>query len=178
MSLRSNNAQRRSSYRLSRQGFSPIPNDSGAANMQQAGDATIDIPMSDMNNGEGRQNSTTPFASNAAGTGFTKEAAAEREHGHTFAGRRIKKTKSREQAGKIGYDGEEDTLNKMGKIYSKITGFSTLTRYLVYVTPLALCIAIPIIVGATSAQGAKLGGVRIVWFFTWIEIGASRFPPS
>lgn len=31
-------------------------------------------------------------------------------------------------------------------------------------------IAIPIIVGATAAKDAKIGSVRIVWFFTWVEI--------
>ncbi|KAH0085288.1 hypothetical protein KCU96_g10390, partial [Aureobasidium melanogenum] len=70
----------------------------------------------------------------------------------------------------VGYDGEEDTLNRMGRIYNKILNFSIVTRYFVYVSPLALCIAVPIIVGATAAQNAKIGGVPIVWFFTWIEI--------
>lgn len=71
----------------------------------------------------------------------------------------------------VGYDGEEDTLNRMGRIYNKILNFSIVTRYFVYVSPLALCIAVPIIVGATAAPHAKIGGVPIVWFFTWIEIG-------
>lgn len=73
----------------------------------------------------------------------------------------------------VGYDGEEDTLNRMGRIYNKILNFSIITRYFVYVSPLALCIAIPIIIGATSAPHAKIGGVPIVWFFTWVEIGKS-----
>lgn len=71
----------------------------------------------------------------------------------------------------VGYDGEEDTLNRMGRIYNKILNFSIVTRYFVYVSPLALCIAVPIIVGATAAPNAKIGGVPIVWFFTWIEVG-------
>ena len=71
----------------------------------------------------------------------------------------------------VGYDGEEDTLNRMGRIYNKILNFSIITRYFVYVSPLALCIAVPIIVGATAAPNAKIGGVPIVWFFTWVEVG-------
>ena len=47
---------------------------------------------------------------------------------------------------------------------------SIVTRYFVYVLPLALIIAVPVIVGATVAKDAELGGVRIVWFFTWVEI--------
>ncbi|KAF1812813.1 hypothetical protein P152DRAFT_396145 [Eremomyces bilateralis CBS 781.70] len=65
---------------------------------------------------------------------------------------------------------ETDRITRMGRIYYKILNFSIVTRYFIYVLPLALAIAIPIIVGATAAKKAKLGGVRIVWFFTWIEI--------
>lgn len=60
---------------------------------------------------------------------------------------------------------------------------SLVTRYFIYVLPLALCIAIPIIISATaeapppddpdggsSAYNANIGGVRLVWFFSWVEI--------
>lgn len=57
----------------------------------------------------------------------------------------------------------------MGIIYDKILKFSVVTRYFLYVLPLATIIAIPIIIGATAAQHATLGGVRIVWFFSWVE---------
>lgn len=65
---------------------------------------------------------------------------------------------------------EDGTLTRMGKFYNAILNFSVITRYFIYVSPLALLIAIPIIVGATVAQTAEIGGVRIVWFFTWVEI--------
>ena len=50
-----------------------------------------------------------------------------------------------------------------------------MTRYLIYVAPLALCIAVPIIVSSTApedsaAHRANIGGVRLVWFFSWVEI--------
>ncbi|KAF3916318.1 hypothetical protein ABW21_db0203931 [Orbilia brochopaga] len=67
-------------------------------------------------------------------------------------------------------DGEEDTLTKLGQIYEKILNFSFITRWLIYIAPLALCLAIPIIVGATAALNARIGGVRLVWFFAWLEI--------
>lgn len=72
--------------------------------------------------------------------------------------------------GRVGYDGEMDTINTVGKLYNRILEFSVVTRYLVYVAPLALCIAVPIVVGATIGPHAEIGRVRIVWFFTWIEI--------
>ena len=65
---------------------------------------------------------------------------------------------------------EEGTLNAVGRFYKKVYNFSVITRYFTYVAPLALCIAIPIIIGATAAPDAKIGGVRIVWFFAWVEV--------
>lgn len=69
-----------------------------------------------------------------------------------------------------GQDGEEEILTQMGKIYEKILNFSVVTRYFLYVLPLALMIALPIIIGATAARKSRIGGIRIVWFFSWIEI--------
>jgi hypothetical protein len=68
---------------------------------------------------------------------------------------------------------EEGALTTMGKIYNKILNFSLITRYFLYILPLGIAIAIPIIIGATTAPNARIGGVRIVWFFTWVEIGTS-----
>ncbi|KAH0383711.1 hypothetical protein E4T52_03512 [Aureobasidium sp. EXF-3400] len=152
MSLRRTN-----SHRLSRQGFSPIPN----YNMNN-GDATIDIPLQEVHSTAQRNDSNTPLAAN--GLGLTKTSS--RQPPRNIAGRRARRTGD----SSVGYDGEEDTLNRMGRIYNKILNFSIVTRYFVYVTPLALCIAVPIIVGATAAPNAKIGDVPIVWFFTWIEI--------
>lgn len=153
---------RKPSQRISRQGFSPIPNDHSFTHM---GDATIDIPMSEMQGGQ-------TFANGNNGLLMNNNNNAGREESQMFGGRRIKK--NGEATTKEGYYGEADRLNKIGRIYKKITEFSLLTRYLVYITPIALCIAVPIVVGATSAQTAAIGGVRIVWFFTWIEIGECR----
>lgn len=64
----------------------------------------------------------------------------------------------------------EGTLNAAGRLYKRVYNSSVVIRYFIYVAPLALAIAIPIVVGATVAPGAKIGGVKIVWFFSWIEI--------
>lgn len=154
MSLRGSN-----SHRLSRQGFSPIPHE----NMNN-GDATIDIPLQEVHSTQHRSDSSTPFANQ--GDNLSKTTS--RQPPRTIGGRRARRAGNNES---VGYDGEEDTLNRMGRIYNKILNFSIITRYFVYVSPLALCIAIPIIVGVTAAPHAKIGGVPIVWFFTWIEIG-------
>ncbi|KAK8195051.1 Mechanosensitive ion channel-domain-containing protein [Phyllosticta capitalensis] len=84
-------------------------------------------------------------------------------------GRRLKHVHTDDGTARL-LDNEEDYVNRMGRIYYAILNFSIVTRYFLYVAPLAICIAIPIIVGATVAQNAKIGGVRLVWFFTWIEV--------
>jgi hypothetical protein len=51
-----------------------------------------------------------------------------------------------------------------------IVNFSPVTRYLVYVLPIAAILAVPIVITATAAPHAMIGGVRMVWFWSWIEI--------
>jgi hypothetical protein len=161
--------RRSNSQRLSRQGFSPLPHDNNMNN----GDATIDIPLQEVHSAAHRNDSNTPFAADSQGLGLTKTAS--RQPPRNIAGRRARRNNMDDT--QVGYDGEEDTLNRMGRIYNKILNFSIITRYFVYVSPLALCIAIPIIVGATAAPNAKIGGVPIVWFFTWVEVGRYRSRP-
>ncbi|KAK6001875.1 hypothetical protein QM012_002365 [Aureobasidium pullulans] len=127
------------------------------------GDATIDIPLQEVHSTAQRNDSNTPLAGN--GLGLTKTTS--RQPPRNIAGRRARRNMGDSS---VGYDGEEDTLNRMGRIYNKILNFSIITRYFVYVSPLALCIAIPIIVGATVGTHLQIGGVPIVWFFTWIEV--------
>ena len=146
------------SHRTSHRGFLPLreyTNPDMAAN-----DATIDIPLEAVTrNASARNNSAAPI---------NMESNEKVEHAQTIAGRRkMKNAESTnnmgEGTGHVGYDGEEDTITRVGKIYYKILNFSIITRYFIYVTPLALAIAVPIIVGATTAKETEIGGVRIVW---------------
>jgi hypothetical protein len=75
-----------------------------------------------------------------------------------------------------GFDappGEEPdgTMTKMGKLYKTILNFSVVTRYFIYVLPLAGLLAIPIALGLVAFPDVHIGGVRMVWFFTWVETG-------
>ncbi|KAL8913955.1 MAG: hypothetical protein Q9171_001340 [Xanthocarpia ochracea] len=134
-------------------------------------DATIDIPLTTVTSRTGARKMT-----GHSPTGYSRQESypeppnSEKEplRKRYPAGRR-RKVKGLER-GKMGDDGEEDTLTQMGKIYHKILNFSIVIRYFLYVLPLALLIAIPIIVGATASPMANIGGVRIVWFFSWVEI--------
>lgn len=141
--------------------------------MDNPNDATIDIPLAKVSSKTGVRRSDTytpprsqtrrPTYLQPQQTQFFNEKAGPPKR--PVAGRRHTETKG----GKKGGHGEEDTLTQMGVIYNKILKFSIVTRYFLYVLPLAILIAIPIIIGATAAQNAQLGGVRIVWIFSWLE---------
>ena len=137
--------------------------------MTNPNDATIDIPLTTVASQTGARKADN----NVQPPGYEMQSSPPKDDEKAglfhrrVAGRRKVAKKS---IGKQGEDGEEATLNQMGRLYDKILNFSIVTRYFVYVLPLALMIAIPIIIGATAAKGARIGGVRIVWFFTWIEI--------
>ena len=127
-------------------------------------DATIDIPLEPVqSNGGGlRSQSST----SALRTEETKTSSEKKSRSLWYPrGRRPKPENRIKPSGKVGYDGEEDTVNIMGKVYKRIRDFSTVTRYFFYVLPLASIIAIPIIIDATSPTHASVGGVRLLWFF-------------
>lgn len=154
--------------RFSREGFQQLPNTS-TQNMVNPNDATIDIPLTQVTTKTGaRKMDTSP-------TGYGSQSTTS-NHQHNekagyfpqpVAGRRKVAT---DDSTRRSADGEEEVLTQMGKIYNKILNFSIVTRYLVYVLPVALLFAIPIIIGATAAPKAEAGGVRIVWIFSWVEV--------
>lgn len=148
--------------------------DSLSAIMSRQG-ASMDIPLQAVvshSNTVGRTGSSTTARDDADLAPIIEKEKSGLFHRHTRGRRRIKKISSKGNGtGVKGDDGEEDTITMMGRVYDKFMNFSIVTRYFVYVAPLGLALAVPIIVGATAARRAKLGGVRIVWFFTWFEVG-------
>ncbi|KAK3944471.1 Mechanosensitive ion channel-domain-containing protein [Diplogelasinospora grovesii] len=70
---------------------------------------------------------------------------------------------------------EEFSLNAMGRLYNKVVSFSLVTRYLVYIIPVAFLLAIPLVVlpltGSMEKDRISLGGsTSLFWLFFWIEI--------
>ncbi|ORY74137.1 Mechanosensitive ion channel-domain-containing protein, partial [Protomyces lactucae-debilis] len=59
-------------------------------------------------------------------------------------------------------------VTRAGKLYQKIMSIGFITRWLLFMVPVAILLAIPIIVGAFNR--AEIAGVRILWFFLWIEV--------
>ena len=84
--------------------------------------------------------------------------------------RRVKKINSKPK--RVGTDGEEVSVNGLGRFYNKIVNFSVITRYLVYVLPVALLLAAPIIIYAVLDHKAIFAstGVKVTLFWLWIEI--------
>ena len=153
------------SHRASRDGFQQIPElDSTPARMINPNDATIDIPLTTVTtNDRGRRRAGTYQSAsgspNEKTTMFTPKVRGRR--------RKVRTDGTRNERNQD----EEDALTRMGVIYDRILNFSIVTRYFLYVLPLALTIAIPVVIGATVAKDATVTGpIRILWVFTWVEI--------
>ena len=159
-----------SQNRFSREGFQQLPNTS-SPNMNNPNDATIDIPLTTVqtNKSGGARKADRSLSNPQTGSQSTMENEKANYFKRHAAGRRKARTETTNR-GKDN-DGDGDTLTQMGQIYNKILEFSVVTRYFLFVLPLAIVIAMPIIIGATAAQEATIDGrIRIVWFFSWVEI--------
>jgi small-conductance mechanosensitive channel len=70
----------------------------------------------------------------------------------------------------VGYDGEKDSVNTLGKIYTKVRDFNVVTRNLIYILPFSIVLAIPLIIFATVAADARANGVRLLGLFIWLQV--------
>ena len=141
----------RSSLLGDRSGFQRIPEmhqtRSGGSGGSPDRDATIDIPL-------------TTVATNRSGQRKVDGLENNEKRGfHLRGGRR---RPARDLRGT-----EVEGVNTMGKIYNRVLDFSIITRYLLYILPVGIVLAVPIIVGAILASKPTIGGVRIVWIFAW-----------
>ncbi|KAF2761071.1 hypothetical protein EJ05DRAFT_251504 [Pseudovirgaria hyperparasitica] len=161
-------------FKQSRHGFQPLNDVPENSTMSRHNDGMMDIPLQTVvsHGSTGlRSNHTpkSPIGQSQQGTFYEKQEQDQDENGH--GGRRkLAKVDSKGRKIGTGADGEDDTLTRMGMIYTKILHFSVITRYLIYVLPVAAILAVPLVVGATAAPRAHIGGVRLVWFWTWIEV--------
>ncbi|KAK3298043.1 Mechanosensitive ion channel-domain-containing protein [Chaetomium fimeti] len=142
-------------------GFLPITGESTATEMQ-------DIPL-------------RTIKSNASSTGSRRVNTERMDEKHALfdkavggpAGRR----RIRNDLQRSGSSGssEDASLNALGRFYQKVVGFSAIMRYLVYIIPVALLLAVPIIVLPLTGDKDRIrlgSGQRHSLFllFLWIEI--------
>lgn len=66
--------------------------------------------------------------------------------------------------------GEDGALTKIGHLLFTIHEFSFITRYTLYVLPVAALLAIPLVLLDTVYSTARIGNVRTLGLFIWIEI--------
>jgi hypothetical protein len=149
-----------------RDGFHQLPPSRGTT-MATPSDHVEDIPLEKV-------------ASRASTTGNRKPASTAGNTAVNSSGDSLPKRprigRRKTNTGLGGFDaphGDEPdgALTKMGKLYNTILNFSVVTRYFIYVLPLAALLAIPIALGQTAFPGVQIGGVRMVWFFVWLEAG-------
>lgn len=65
---------------------------------------------------------------------------------------------------------EEDTFGLFGRLYERIGNLPILLRYAVYIIPVGVLIAIPIIVLGVIKQRVPVGPVRLIGLFIWLEL--------
>jgi hypothetical protein len=111
------------------------------------------------------------------------------------AGRRKKQPEKLSRSDTASSD--EFALNAMGRLYTKIIGFSVVTRYLVYVVPVALLLAVPLVVlpFVDPREEIRVGGfpqpllpgpsllrafiwVEVSWLSLWVGKSVAWFLPS
>jgi len=177
MSLRSP----RSPKRFSKEGFQRLsptnsdemlppplpPQPSGNPN-----DVTIDIPLTKVRTSRstGARKAKFDPSDEKTDPALDGEATVHHSHSHSHFRRTGGRRRKLEAQGKNAKLPEDGSLTVMGRIYNKIYHFSLITRYLLYVIPVALLISIPIIVGGITGPVARIGGTRITFFFTWVEV--------
>ncbi|KAM7187225.1 Mechanosensitive ion channel domain containing protein [Naviculisporaceae sp. PSN 640] len=144
-------------------GFMPISRDT-SNDMQE-------IPLRQI-----RSNASSSGARKADQTLATMDLDGSEEKNELFrggpAGRRRVQRDLRRAGSSLS---DEASLNAMGRLYNKIVNFSVVTRYLVYVVPVAILLGIPILIlGVTdnrsSVELGKGDRQNLFWLFIWIEI--------
>lgn len=77
---------------------------------------------------------------------------------------------SSQDAKRLGDDGEEDALTQIGNFFYKVHELSYITRYALYILPVAGILSIPLALCDTIYKNARAGNIRLLGLFIWIEI--------
>ncbi|KAF3001733.1 hypothetical protein E8E14_005388 [Neopestalotiopsis sp. 37M] len=167
------------------------PKDRGFLQLGASRSSTLDDNMQDIPLQQVRSTASSTGARQAnqtIGNGFDgTQSPPENEKNALYTGAGRRRVKKPDPPGRVNtVNSEEFSLNAMGKLYNKIIGFSVVTRYLVYIVPVALLLAVPLIVlplvghkndpvgkkTTTDADGNKttVEGPSLFNLFLWIEI--------
>ncbi|RAH67542.1 serine/threonine protein kinase [Aspergillus aculeatinus CBS 121060] len=155
--------------RLSAKRFHQL-RDMAPDNMLNPNDVTIDIPLHSVSSrGQTGARKSSVNGPDSPGPYQPPVDNSEEKQGLVAPNPALRR-RIDESTGRSIDDPEDGTITRVGRFYQAVLNYSIATRYLIYVIPLALLLAVPIIVGATAAQDATIGGVTLPWFFFWFEI--------
>ncbi|KJR85407.1 Mechanosensitive ion channel family protein [Sporothrix schenckii 1099-18] len=186
------------------QGFAPLGNQGRDDGSNQMDHEEADIPLAPIRSnasfgarkanqgGVGPEIERFRSAGGAPGTSGGSSSADEKhglfkthDHHHGPIGRRRVKRNEHEALKRRGTDSEV-ALNFMGRLYTRLVAKSTLTRYLIYVIPVAVLLAIPLVLlpvtgntntiplgshvtNATTDPPTKEYGPPLFHLFIWFE---------
>ncbi|RKF73800.1 putative MscS family protein [Golovinomyces cichoracearum] len=153
---------------FSRNGFLPLVSQKLPAPIPNMGfDVEGNIPLTKI------QSSSTGARKPGEGAlnDYPQESTFKVDEKHGWSGRRKAK-----EINPISVQGETDSepveVNNLGRLYKRIVRFSLVTRYFVYIVPVALLIAVPLITYEIYKPNELFvnTGVRVRFFWIWIEI--------
>lgn len=143
-----------------------------------------DIPLRTIqsnasSSGARRANQTATFDTPESRDTNEEKSGLFQRHGGPAGRRRVVKDMARHGTG-----GSEVKLNVMGRIYNKIVNYSVITRYLVYVVPMAILLAVPLVIIPITGETHRVtmgdihkpdgtldkAGPSLFNFFVWIEV--------
>lgn len=167
-------------------GFMPLSN-SQSENYAETDMA--DIPLRNIqsnasSSGARKPNQSATFRTASNSDGDDEKRGLFRRRSAPAGRRRVQKDMQRQGTG------DSVSLNFMGRLYQKIVGFSVITRYLVYVVPVAILLAVPLVIipitgepvdgreakdrvtvgDIRKADGTIIHGPSLFRLFLWIEV--------
>ncbi|CAG8962479.1 hypothetical protein HYFRA_00014213 [Hymenoscyphus fraxineus] len=173
MSLREPKSPLRSPTNFSHRGFQPLRNENDA---DMGYDSSIQMQAmprrSGSSTGARKKGEGTNLPSDFSTANTFKDEEKKGFFRRSPGGRR-KDPNAPKANTRVNTDGEEVSVNVIGRFYNRIVNFSIVTRYFVYVLPIGLALAAPIVYYAITNRDDYITdaiGVRTWLFFLWIEI--------
>ncbi|KAG5985433.1 hypothetical protein E4U55_002354 [Claviceps digitariae] len=174
-------------------GFIPLEGNGQEAEMNESG-----IPLTAVRSNTSVSGARRAHPGNSNSYDSGSQDGYEKEEpvvSHQHAGRRRKRDD--EKVGRKNTGGSDEiSVNALGRLYEKIVGFSVVTRYMVYIFPVGIVLAIPVIILAVTGhkESPTIGDVRVkdsnekliikdgpsvysllLWFeITWLTLWAGK----
>ncbi|WYZ36597.1 hypothetical protein EsH8_II_000103 [Colletotrichum jinshuiense] len=142
-------------------GFLPINNN-------QASDMPDEIPLTQV-----KSAASTGARKPTMNTSNYEDSGSGQNEKHGLFHRKGGRRKKHAELGRHGTGGSDEVkVNAMGRLYNKITSASVVTRYLVYIIPIGILLAVPLIVLPITGNKniGKTDGKPLFDIFLWIEL--------